>query len=227
MKRLVLILALWCCTCTAWAQEDSVNRKRLLALEIGAGAAYVGTMLMLNEFWYKDYPRSSFHFFNDNNGWLGMDKAGHIYTSYGLGKWSMETLRWTGMSRKKAAWRAGWSGTFFLTTIEILDGFSSEWGFSLGDMGANLAGSALFVGQEAGWGEQRILVKYGWWPVDYSQYSWYDNSREFKGQLPPQTALELYGSNFAERLITVHRVYQDGLIWLLDLGLMDWQGLRI
>ena len=35
-----------------------------------------------NELWYKNYPKSNFHFVNDNSSWLQMDKFGHAATSY-------------------------------------------------------------------------------------------------------------------------------------------------
>jgi hypothetical protein len=36
-------------------------------------------------------------------------------------------------------------GFAFLTAVEVLDGFSSEWGASSGDIIANASGTALFV----------------------------------------------------------------------------------
>ncbi len=77
----------------------------------------------------------------------------------------------------------GGAGLFYLTTIEILDGFSSNWGFSSGDMLANLGGSVFAISQKLIWNEQKIKVKYS-----------YKN-----------THLALYrpnvlGSNFPERL---------------------------
>jgi hypothetical protein len=38
-------------------------------------------------------------------------------------------------------------GFAFLTAVEVLDGFSSEWGASSGDIIANASGTALFVSQ--------------------------------------------------------------------------------
>ena len=44
-----------------------------------------------------------------------------------------------------------------MTTVEIMDGFSSAWGFSWGDEVANLSDSLLFTLQQYFWDEQRIL----------------------------------------------------------------------
>ena len=39
-------------------------------------------------------------------------------------------------------------GFVFLTAVEVIDGYSSEWGASIGDVVANASGTALYVSQE-------------------------------------------------------------------------------
>ena len=56
----------------------------------------------------------------------------------------------------------------YLTSIEILDGFSKEWGFSWSDFAANSLGTGLFVGQELLWKEQRIALKYSFHQTYYA-----------------------------------------------------------
>jgi hypothetical protein len=53
--------------------------------------------------------------------------------------------KWSGAGTTKRAidLRAGW--VCVLTAVEVLDGFSSEWGASLGDIIANASGTALYV----------------------------------------------------------------------------------
>lgn len=127
-------------------------------------------MIGLNSLWYKDYPRSAFHFFNDDNEWLQMDKAGHMTTSYYVGRIGIGLMKWSGVERKKAIWYGGLLGLLFQTNIEILDGLSSQWGFSIGDETANTLGAALLIGQELAWDEQRIVLKYSYSQSQYAQY---------------------------------------------------------
>jgi hypothetical protein len=47
-----------------------------------------GTATVKFQLWYADYPRSDFHFINDNRG-RKMDKAGHIFPLY-LGRFGAE-----------------------------------------------------------------------------------------------------------------------------------------
>lgn len=152
------------------AQQDSLNPKRLKTVLISEGVIYAGSMTGLYVLWYKDYPTTSFHFFNDNAEWLQMDKVGHGVTSYYIGKSGYEVLKWSGVDRKKAIWYGGSLGLVLQTTVEIFDGFSSQWGASWGDLAANFSGSGLFVGQQLLWDEQRILLKYSFHQSDYWQY---------------------------------------------------------
>jgi hypothetical protein len=146
------------------------SKKRLAIVLSSEGVLYAGSLVSLNELWYKDYPRSSFHFFNDNNEWMQMDKIGHATTSYYIGRVGIDFMNWTGVSEKKAIWYGGMLGSLYQTTIEVLDGYSSEWGFSIGDFAANTAGSLLCVGQQLAWNEQRIVLKYSFMQSAYSKY---------------------------------------------------------
>src|SRR5881392_128509 len=64
----------------------SLNSKRVHLVNTVSAVLYPTTMFGLYELWYKDYPLESFHFFNDADEWLQMDKAGHVVTSYYIGK---------------------------------------------------------------------------------------------------------------------------------------------
>ena len=58
-------------------------------------------------------------------------------------------------------------GSVFLSSIEVLDGFSDQYGTSWGDVIANSAGTTLFIAQELVWDEQRILMKYSYHQSKY------------------------------------------------------------
>lgn len=149
------------------AQQDSLNTARLKTVIVSETVAYTGSMVGLYSLWYKNEPSSSFHTFNDNKEWNQMDKIGHGVTTYYVGKAGYDVLRWSGVSRKKSIWYGGTLGLFFLTSVEVFDGYSSAWGFSWGDVGVNAAGSGLFIGQQLLWDEQRVLLKYSYHKSDY------------------------------------------------------------
>lgn len=178
------------------ASPDSskVYRQRRTTLALAGVTAYAGTMTGLYNLWYRDYPQTHFHFFNDNDEWLGVDKLGHATTSYYVGRLGYDAWKWAGMSEKKATWIGGLSGFFFLTTIEILDGFSAQWGASSGDLTANTVGSALFISQQLAWHDQKIMLKWSYHSTDFPDYR-----------------PDLLGRNFAERM---GKDYNGHTYWL-------------
>jgi len=152
------------------AREQNISNKRLNALSYTIAGGYAVSMTGLYFLWYDGYPQSNFHFFNDNNEWLKMDKIGHATTAYQVGRYGYDAFRWAGMPEKKAVWIGGSLGFAFLMTVEVFDGFSAEWGASTGDLVANTAGTALFIGQQLLWKEQRISLKYSYHATKYRQY---------------------------------------------------------
>jgi uncharacterized protein YfiM (DUF2279 family) len=169
------------------ADTSAVNKKRLAPLLATAGTLYAGSVVGLYYLWYKDYPQSSFHFFNDNDEWLQMDKAGHTTASYYIGLIGYSSLRWAGVSEKKSTWYGGMTGLVYLTTVEIMDGFSEQWGASVGDMIANTTGTALFISQQLAWHEQKFVMKWSYHSSPYAQYN-----PDLLGSTPLQSMLKDY-----------------------------------
>ena len=150
------------------APADSLDVLRRNAVVISGSAIGAGTLLGLNQLWYNDYPRSDFHFVNDNSHWLQMDKAGHVFSAYHLGRFSSDALRWSGVDQRKSMLYGAGAGFVLLSAVEVLDGYSENWGASVGDIAGNAAGSLLFVSQELLWREQRITPKYSFHPTPYA-----------------------------------------------------------
>ncbi|MBS1927209.1 MAG: DUF2279 domain-containing protein [Bacteroidetes bacterium] len=146
----------------------SYHKKKVTAVALANIAGYGGAMVGLYAAWYKNYPQTKMHAFNDIKEWMQIDKIGHAYSAYAESKASMELWRWTGISRKKQIWIGGLSGAFYQTVIEILDGFSAEWGWSWPDFGANLIGSSLLISQELAWNDQRIQFKWSFHNKSYN-----------------------------------------------------------
>ncbi len=149
--------------------SDTLNTSRRNAVIISEASIGATTLIGLNTLWYKDYPRSKFHTINDFDQWMQMDKLGHAFTSYQLGRLGAEILQWSGVSKKNQLVYGATLGFAFLTSVEIFDGFSEEWGFSWSDIGANAVGTGLFIGQELLWNEQRIQLKYSFHRTKYAQ----------------------------------------------------------
>lgn len=142
-----------------------------LKIAVGGGALfYAGTLFGLSTIWYKDYEKVPFHWFNDNEGWMQVDKFGHAYTAYIFGKAGYKALMWTGIDRKKAIWFGGSYGFLFLTSVEILDGHYSAWGASTTDMLANALGAGVFISQQLAFKSQVLTMKFSYNPSPLAQY---------------------------------------------------------
>jgi hypothetical protein len=170
------------------------ERRAIVWVAGTQAAAYGASLLALNHAWYKEYPRSSLHFHNDMGDWLQMDKMGHVTTSYHLGRTSAGAFRLAGLDRKRSAWVGTASAYAFMTTIELLDGHSAQWGFSMGDQLANTLGAASFLVQELWYQEQPLLWKYSF------------RTTPLAGHRP-----DLLGNSLAERLI---KDYNGMTFWL-------------
>ena len=175
------------------------NKKRVRLITAANIVGYSAVLAGLNSAWYSKYPKTRFHFFNDNAEWLQVDKAGHVYASYIESRASNELWRWTGLPRKQRIWISGLSGVAYETIIETLDGFSAEYGWSWGDFSANLLGSALFTWQELAWNDQKIKLKFSFHKMDYGDPEL--NARADK----------IFGKKAAERFIKDYNATTDWL----------------
>jgi uncharacterized protein YfiM (DUF2279 family) len=153
------------------AQQDTLvpDRRCLIGTTAGLGAGMAGSLVLLERAWYADFERSSFHTFDDSGEWLQVDKAGHFFSAYTLGRWGHALLDRCGTRGSTATWLGGSLGLVFLTGVEVLDGTSAGWGFSWSDMAANVAGAGFFVGQQLLWEEQRIHVKFSAQPTRFAE----------------------------------------------------------
>ena len=169
LKCVSLLLLCLVIAVSGWSQKEEIcspcRKNGVIAASV---VAVTGSYFLLDQLWYQDYPRSSFHFFNDNDEWLQMDKAGHAFSCYTIGKYAHDVFHWSGMNEKQSTWIGGSMGLIYMTGIEVLDGKSSQWGFSYGDMIANASGTILFIAQQNFWKEQRIILKFSYHETDFA-----------------------------------------------------------
>jgi len=169
---------------------NSYNSSRLKTVVITESALTTVGLIGLNYLWYKKFPRSRFHFFNDSNEWLNMDKAGHATTAYNVSSVQYNMMRWSGIENKQAIWIGGLTALGLQTIVEILDGFSTKWGFSISDMLANIAGTALFMGQQFAFNDQRAQLKFSFHKTIFAKYNpaelgngkWQSWLKDYNGQ---------------------------------------------
>jgi len=180
---------------------DSFHRTRFLTVTGSITAGATASLLLLNQYWYANYPRSSFHFFDDSQEWLQMDKVAHAFNSYYMSAWASKLYEWSGITVRKAAVLGAVTGTTLLMTVEVLDGFSAKWGASVSDIAANVGGSGLFLAQEFVFRQQVMRLKVSAFPQQYDDFDAEVNER----------VRELFGHTLMETML---KNYNASTIWL-------------
>ena len=138
-------------------KRDSTKKKNIILNTTALGATSLSYYGLYN-LWYKKYPQTSFHFFNDLEEWNYIDKAGHIYSSYQVARKSHLFL--VKKDIENPVEKSCFYSLFFMLGIEVLDGFSKEWGFSNYDLLSNFIGTGIFYFQEKKFKRQLLKLKF-------------------------------------------------------------------
>ncbi|MFM7726068.1 MAG: DUF2279 domain-containing protein [Flavobacteriales bacterium] len=188
-----------------FAQQDSLMyRRRSNTLAIASLATAGVSYVALNELWYKNYPRTTIHSFNDNSEWLQVDKCGHVFTSYALTKSLYDIHTWANPT-KQHYWKSAATSMLYMTSIELLDGRSSAWGFSWGDMIANASGIFAHASQHFYWNEQRIVFKFSYAPSTFADVNEEQLGRNFQQRVLKDYNAQTYWASF-----NIHRFLASG-----------------
>ena len=139
--------------------SDSLNIPRRNFVIATEGLVFAVGILQLNKIFESGNYNSGCSIVFDNSESLQMDKAAHSFTSYQIGNTFYNLFNWSGVSKKNKLIFGAGMGFAFLSTVEVIDGFSKNHDASVGDIVANASGTSLFVFQDLLWKEQRIVPK--------------------------------------------------------------------
>jgi len=201
-----LLTVLFFCSTLCYAQVDTsvihsekpihnpnFTARRWLVGGLSA-TAFGGSFTFLNSAWYEDYPKTSFHTFNDIGEWKQVDKVGHAWTAYHTSRLTTSLWKWAGVNEKTAVLLGTGSSYLYMLSIEYLDGRSQEWGWSWGDVGANTFGAALFAGQQLAFHEQKVSLKFSSHLKDYNEPALKKRADNLYGKSLPERLLKDYNA---------------------------------
>ena len=106
----------------------------------------VSVVVVEKNAWWKD-QRGSFHFQEDWNSALQVDKLGHAFATYQYAYYVRETMLASGFGWEDAHLYGALVGLGYQTFVESQDGFGGQWGFSPSDWYADALGSMFFLAQ--------------------------------------------------------------------------------
>lgn len=181
-----------------FVRSKELNPARIYTTAGGIGVMYGAANLWWSSAWYSQYDRGKFSTFNDNGEWLQIDKSAHMFNAYFLSRWGYDLFKWGGVKEKNAIWIGMLIANMWQLSIELNDGFVPKWGFSWGDMSANLTGSAIMGIQQYLWHDQKFALKISAFPQKYSD------------ELRVRTD-KLYGTTFGELIL---KDYNATTFWL-------------
>ncbi len=181
MRRIFISVSLFLAFCVNAQARDSLHIRKSITHAVLSSSA-VGSLLALNQVWYAPYATEKFHFFNDSEQWMQMDKVGHAFTGYLITNELNRVHSWA--AGKNQSWVGAVYAMSYLSALEIMDGFSSGWGFSGSDMLANGVGVGLAFSQDYLFHRQVIIPKFSF-------------SRSSYAVVRP----EILGSTYAEQLL--------------------------
>jgi hypothetical protein len=188
---LSLLILCWSIQPCFFAQDSANKSSDNLKQNVLIISSLTGTTLFSGSVSYVTYIKNNeparFHFYNDNNGFLQIDKLTHSFCSYTVSSIWYKGLTNAGINKERALLLGGVMGSIPLTTKELFDGFSKSGGFSWGDILANALGSAFFASQELLFNEQILKYKFSFSKSDYA-----DQANGYLGK----TVLQSYFKDF-------------------------------
>lgn len=130
--------------CNAQERHDSIHFERVVLVGGATVGAFVVGHGLLNNLWWKG-QKSRFHVNAEQDYYyaLNADKIGHAYFAGAAATVYSDLMYWCGMDSVTAAWTGFGVAMTYQTYIEIRDGFSADYGFSWGDLSADLLGASI------------------------------------------------------------------------------------
>ena len=191
MRRILVTVSLFIALNINAQGSDTLKVRRGITHAVLISSA-TGSLLALNQVWYASYGTENFHFFNDSKQWMQMDKLGHAFTGYMITNEVNRLHYWA--AEKRQPWVGAVYALSYLSALELMDGFSSGWGFSGSDMLANGVGVGIAFSQDHFFKRQLIIPKFSF-------------SRSTYAMVRP----EILGSSYAEQLL---KDYNGQTYWL-------------
>ncbi|CAN5593361.1 DUF2279 domain-containing protein [soil metagenome] len=144
---------------SSFVQRIGNGKTRVRGVLTFSFGVYFLIMIGLGYVWYSNqWGGSGFHFFNDLPEWKQMDKFAHFFWAFQVSALATRLLTWAQPDIDKAVLGGSIMGFLFVSSIEIFDGFSENYGASIFDLMANASGCAAFFIQ------RKLFKKIVLWP---------------------------------------------------------------
>ena len=170
-------------------KDTALNKKRFAIVNTSTLIGLVGSYHFINTAWWAD-SKKTFHF--DGGGSsikdafnLGrdavyakqLDKFGHFYSGRIISDLYVRAISWSGKTEQQSLLWGGILGTSVNGFVEIKDGYSPTWGFSMHDWLSGSLGSFYPYFQSKSRFLKALDIKYSYYP----KYNYYYNFIKRRG----------------------------------------------
>lgn len=145
-----------------------LRTPRVKGVLLFSSGIYLIIILTLAYAWYSRQWVSGFHFFDDGAEWKQMDKFAHFFWAFQVSALATRLMVWAQLDKKVGAHVGVMLGFLFVSSIEVLDGFSDRYGASLYDVLANTLGCVAFLLQSILWKKVNIWPKFSFHPTSFA-----------------------------------------------------------
>lgn len=167
-----------------YRSEDSTDIKNDISVPKIAGVASLTLIAYGAAFWlvfdkgWWDEQGNHFHFENDFDYALNLDKFGHFGAGVILAEGFYEGYRWAGASEFQSYLFAGLSAMATHIAIDVKDGFAPKWGFSIFDVLSGTLGGFLPMAERYVPVFKYVDLKWSYW-INTTVY--YDKEKHTSG----------------------------------------------
>lgn len=126
--------------------QQKVDRSKAFLIGGSSVAAIGGLYAYFHQVWWRgESQRFHFDFDRDLRYANNLDKMGHVMGGLMTADAYVDACRWIGMTEKQSAWWAFGMSTGLQAVIEVKDGFSPNYGFSVFDITTGSVGALMPV----------------------------------------------------------------------------------
>jgi hypothetical protein len=176
VRRIALIALVLISGRLSNAQEVDSSTTASVAIASIVPAALISAGVVLNyEAFWKNADAVAFHISNDPPYSMHVDKLSHAYLSMGVSDGIRGAYRMAGVTPTTSSWLGAGLSVATGLVIELEDarhGNDPQYGFSPGDVGADIVGASLPLLQHYYPAFERVSMKLSVWPSDaHSAYN--------------------------------------------------------
>jgi VanZ family protein len=147
---------------------NELRTPRARSIMVFSAVVYVALVAALALAWYSRQWGASFQFFDDLAEWKQLDKLAHFVWAFHIAAVANRLLTWAKVTKPTAVLVATILSWIFISSIEVLDGFSADYGASVYDILANTLGCLAFLAQAILWDRIRIWPKFSFHPTAFA-----------------------------------------------------------